>query len=659
MAPIEPWKETVGFEKGMSALYKSWRAAAKLQMTYLGIASKSGAPAEKWTRLTEWTLQKRPFRSQAHHHNSDDYRKAVDGLLMDVAKKRAHTLRGHVDLDERGSPETPPPGMYLLSNSLSSGEANPNRTDPCLSVGSSCRYVRITYHNPDRTRPEAPAGSFWEGLAWRVPGCLLFWGILEAPTMSSLAEMICREVEVVMRRGKLPRYLVGATARGQRVLVEEGTEDALDVGDMIFLRTDHHVRTWWSVGGKEYLDLLLLVRRKDEDQVRGREVTPKVGHIPYLPRTLFGGLDSDSPEEEEEEVEEKDENALGEEEEGGVSGRNEERAEDVRGSGDRTSTGPLFLEDLSGLFERSTEREVSITTRRSPNPFPTPVLPRPPHPQPTQPAEVRPLAPADVLGQVTETGVESSDEDQELQILLDQARARRARRARREAEKAEREKAEREKAEKAQRDERETAAPRPPRAESPPLSQPSSARKTAEERPSVPAGVTVVELSDEDLSIDELVRNRRAKRARKAEKATTALSQPEELPPPATPTPSAPRERPSAPASVSKKAVEPAKALPGSAKKRKKTGGSSTTLPSPSALLPPPTTPLRRLSRSAGGASALRGESSRDGARGAYGGVEAQRKGPMEEASGSGGKKASRGRGRASELVDSDYEDMP
>ena len=56
---------------------------------------------------------------------------------------------------------------------------------------------------------------------------------------------------------------------------------------------------------------------------------------------------------------------MGEEEEDEVSGRNEERAEDVRGRGDRTSTGPLFFEDLSGLIERSTEREVSIM--RSPN----------------------------------------------------------------------------------------------------------------------------------------------------------------------------------------------------------------------------------------------------------------------------------------------------
>jgi len=697
MPPIEVWKEAVGFERGPSALYKSWRDATKLQMTFLGIRLKSGSPPEKWARLTEWTLKKRPFRSQAHHHSSDVYRKAVDGLLMDVAKKRAHTLRGHVDLDERGTPDTPPPGMYLLSNSLSSGEANPTRTDPCLSVGSSCRYVRIIYHNPDRTRSEAPAGSFWESLTWRVSGCLLFWGVLEAPTMSSLAEMICREVEVVMRRGKLPRYLVGATAEGQRVLLAGG-EDPLHVEDMIFLRTDHHVRIWWSVGGKEHLDLLLVVRRKDEDQVRGREVTPQVGHIPYLPRTLFGGLDSDSPEEEEEEEEaldeEEEDSALDGEQGGEVREGDEEGPGDVRRSRGRTSASPLFLKGQS-LLETSAEREVSIT--RSPNRLPTPVLPPPPpfhlspppqSPPPSQPpashetAEGRQSVPADVAEQVTETGAELSDEDREIEELLAQAMARRAKRAKRAAEKAEREKAERaerekaeraerekaeraeeEKAERAERAKRETAAPPPPRAQSP-LPQSSTPRKTAEGRPPVPAGVPVVELSDEDLSIEELVRTRKAKRAKRAEKETTALSQPEQLLPPLTP--SAPRERPSVPPT-------PTPSAPRSAKKRKKTW----------ALLPPPTTPARRppgsaqrsggttagyygggrpageasvsggdtaqggamMERASSGASVrppAHGESSRDGARGDYG-----------------GKKASRGRaGRASELVDSDYEDM-
>lgn len=113
MPPIESWKAQVGFSPGPSALYKSWRDAAKLQMTHLGITGKADAGQAKWVRLVEWTLKKRPFRSQAHYHSTPDYAKAVDGLLMDVAKKRAHTLRQRVDLDRPLSPASPPrPGMH-------------------------------------------------------------------------------------------------------------------------------------------------------------------------------------------------------------------------------------------------------------------------------------------------------------------------------------------------------------------------------------------------------------------------------------------------------------------------------------------------------------------------------------------------------------------
>ena len=113
MPPIESWKAQVGFSPGPSALYKSWRDAAKLQMMHLGITGKADAGQAKWVCLVKWTLKKRPFGSQAHYHSTPDYAKAVDGLLMDVANKRAHILRQRVDLDRTLSPASPPrPGMH-------------------------------------------------------------------------------------------------------------------------------------------------------------------------------------------------------------------------------------------------------------------------------------------------------------------------------------------------------------------------------------------------------------------------------------------------------------------------------------------------------------------------------------------------------------------
>jgi hypothetical protein len=106
--PIENDKACVGFAAGSSGLYKTWRDAAKLQMTSLGISGKADAGREKWAELTEWALSKKPLRSRAALHGKTSaagisFTGAVDRLLVDVSKKLAHTRRRREDLD--GSPE--------------------------------------------------------------------------------------------------------------------------------------------------------------------------------------------------------------------------------------------------------------------------------------------------------------------------------------------------------------------------------------------------------------------------------------------------------------------------------------------------------------------------------------------------------------------------
>ena len=135
--------------------------------------------------------------------------------------------------------------------------------------------------------------------------------------MDCLVEMVCREVKVIRKKGKQPCYLVGATARGQATLrkTELDREDSyLSIEDLIFLRTDDHVRVWWSAGESDHLDLLVVVRRTNEAQLGLRDLTPPRFDIPMLPSTLFVGVDDSTEVEEEGGENEREEGELEEEE---------------------------------------------------------------------------------------------------------------------------------------------------------------------------------------------------------------------------------------------------------------------------------------------------------------------------------------------------------
>lgn len=126
MPTIEQFKESAGFPAGRSALYTSWRSAAKQQMTHLGITGRADAGREKWAELTAWALGKRPLSEQATLHSSTSeagrrFAQAVHGLLKDVAKKQSHTRSRQVALTPPPQPEAPKHGLYSFLSLLFTG----------------------------------------------------------------------------------------------------------------------------------------------------------------------------------------------------------------------------------------------------------------------------------------------------------------------------------------------------------------------------------------------------------------------------------------------------------------------------------------------------------------------------------------------------------
>jgi hypothetical protein len=102
--------------------------------------------------------------------------------------------------------------------------------------------------------------------------------------MDSIVKMILVNVAGIVKSE--PRYLIGATKKGQDAL-QADPEQPLGVEDLVFLRTDEHVRVWvMAAGGPDpgLMDLLLVLRRFDEDS---GAATPERGMHRKLPRSLF------------------------------------------------------------------------------------------------------------------------------------------------------------------------------------------------------------------------------------------------------------------------------------------------------------------------------------------------------------------------------------
>jgi hypothetical protein len=146
------------------------------------------------------------------------------------------------------------------------------------------RAVRLCLHDPGRLRRAGADNHPWEHLTWRGRSHHLFFCEMSDPTMDSIVKMILANVGGIVARE--PRYLIGATKKGQDAL-QADPEKPLGVEDLVFLRTDEHVRVWvMAAGGPDpgLMDLLLVLRRRDEDE---REATPERGMHHKLSRSLF------------------------------------------------------------------------------------------------------------------------------------------------------------------------------------------------------------------------------------------------------------------------------------------------------------------------------------------------------------------------------------
>jgi hypothetical protein len=106
--------------------------------------------------------------------------------------------------------------------------------------------------------------------------------------MDSVVEMIPRNVHMYRE----PRYLIGATRNGQESL-QRDPERPLGVQDLVFLRTDEHVHIWVMSSGADPLDLILVLRRHNDER---EELTPERAAHCKLPFSLFDDAAQDARE---------------------------------------------------------------------------------------------------------------------------------------------------------------------------------------------------------------------------------------------------------------------------------------------------------------------------------------------------------------------------
>jgi hypothetical protein len=121
------------------------------------------------------------------------------------------------------------------------------------------RAVRISYLESAALPLTASLHLAVESLDWRGPSHQLFFGLMAAPTLECLVQMVQGEVPAITEE-QPPQHLIGATATGQAAL-QGGTSPRLVLEDMVVLRADGHVEAWVLSSGPDPLDLLVVVER--------------------------------------------------------------------------------------------------------------------------------------------------------------------------------------------------------------------------------------------------------------------------------------------------------------------------------------------------------------------------------------------------------------
>lgn len=135
------------------------------------------------------------------------------------------------------------------------------------------RAVRISYLELAVLPDTAGLASLdWRGLSHH-----LSFGLMAVPTLDCLVKMVQGEVPAITEE-QPPRYLIGATATGQRSLrIQGGTSRRLALEDMVVLRADGHVEAWVLSSGDDPLDLLVVVERLGLDSGRPTPDHPQRG----------------------------------------------------------------------------------------------------------------------------------------------------------------------------------------------------------------------------------------------------------------------------------------------------------------------------------------------------------------------------------------------
>ena len=123
--------------------------------------------------------------------------------------------------------------------------------------------VRFAFPEPDALPSPENTSQPGNSFDWRGPSHQLGFGVIAAPTMDSLLQMVRSGLPGLAEQGLSPQYLIGATAAG--VVALWGSEVRLAVSGMVYHRTDEHVQAWVLSCSKDPLDLLVVAERAKAD----------------------------------------------------------------------------------------------------------------------------------------------------------------------------------------------------------------------------------------------------------------------------------------------------------------------------------------------------------------------------------------------------------
>jgi len=126
--------------------------------------------------------------------------------------------------------------------------------------------VRFSFPDPDALPSPVDTNQPGDSLDWRGPSHQLGFGVMAAPTMDSLLQMVRSGLPGLAEQGLSPQYLIGATAAGAAAL-QGGLARRLGVEDRVYLRTDEHVQAWVLSCSADPLDLLVVAERAEADVV--------------------------------------------------------------------------------------------------------------------------------------------------------------------------------------------------------------------------------------------------------------------------------------------------------------------------------------------------------------------------------------------------------